>query len=211
LFYGGLPYYGVIGTSLNYGFQIATNNTVRFTIDNAGNTTYTGLTQNYSGSVSLYGATTIRGQTNTWGGLHFQDTAGNNLGTLMFQTGAGGGQMGFYNAANTNWPFQVSQAGVTTCLSTCTATAFYVASSRALKKNIIPLRFDALKAIAQTEIVHYQYKDGPDQDEKLGFIAEDTPTELVGTEPRFDTNRVLSVALAAIKQLEARLALLENK
>jgi hypothetical protein len=129
----------------------------------------------------------------------------------MFQAGAGGGGMGFYNASNTNWPFQISQAGVGIFLSTCTATAFYVASSRALKQDIHPIDFDALKAITQTDIVSFRYKDGPDQDVKLGFIAEDTPAELVGIEPRFDTNRVLSVALAAIKQLAARLALLENK
>jgi hypothetical protein len=211
LFYGGLPYYGVIGTSLNYGFQIATNNTVRFTIDNVGNTTHTGTTHTYSGSAFYYGATTIRGNVNGWGGLQFQDTAANNLGCLMVQAGVGGGIMGFYNAPSTGWMFQVSQAGAGTFSSTCTATGFYVASSRALKQDIHPIDFDALKAITQTDIVYYRYKDGPDQDVKLGFIAEDTPAELVGTEPRFDTNRVLAASLHAIKQLSQRLDTLERK
>jgi hypothetical protein len=207
LFYGGLPYYGVIGTSLNYGFQIATNNTVRMTIDNVGQTTFTGVIKGMS--PSAYGALSVVGEKNAWGGISFfTDFGGTLMGTLMVNSS----NVGFYNATDNGFvTYWDTAGGIMHNTGAINATAFYVTSSREKKKDIQPIGFDALKAITQTAIVSFRYKDGPDQDEKLGFIAEDTPTELVGIEPRFDTNRVLSVALAAIKQLEARLALLENK
>lgn len=55
-----------------------------------------------------YGAVTIRGTKNGWGGANFRDSS-NNLGTLMMHSS----YSGFYNAAETNWRWYATEGGNT--------------------------------------------------------------------------------------------------
>lgn len=61
------------------------------------------------GSVGVYGAATIRGTKNGWGGVNFRDSSNNNQGTLMMHSG----YSGFHNAAETNWRWYATEGGNT--------------------------------------------------------------------------------------------------
>lgn len=73
------------------------------------------------GSLAAYGALTVTGTKNGYGGLNFRDASNNSLGTLlMSQT-----YSGFYNAADSNWRFSVDDAGNGVFPGTVNATAVY--------------------------------------------------------------------------------------
>lgn len=73
------------------------------------------------GSLASYGALTVTGTKNGYGGMNFRDSSNNNLGTLMMsQT-----YSGFYNAADNNWRFSVDDSGNGVFPGTVNATAVY--------------------------------------------------------------------------------------
>ena len=73
------------------------------------------------GSLASYGAFTITGTKNGYGGLNFRDSSNNNLGSLLVsQT-----YSGFYNAADNNWRFSVDDSGNGVFPGTVNATAVY--------------------------------------------------------------------------------------
>jgi hypothetical protein len=53
----------------------------------------------FPGAQSAYGAVTVYGTKNGWGGINFNSTAGTNIGTLMVADGTGG----FFNSADNAW------------------------------------------------------------------------------------------------------------
>ncbi len=61
------------------------------------------------GSTGDYGAATIRGTKNGWGGANFRDSSNNNLGTLMMHSS----YSGFYNASQNNWRWYATEGGNT--------------------------------------------------------------------------------------------------
>jgi len=81
-----------IGTETNAPFYFVTNNTERMRIDSSGRL-------GFPGAQSTYGAVTVYGTKNGWGGINFNSTAGTNIGTLMITDGFGG----FFNSADNAW------------------------------------------------------------------------------------------------------------
>lgn len=76
-------------------------------VDDSGNLRLDGGTLVSGGASSNYGALTVRGAKNGWGGINFKDGAGVNLGTVMMN----GTYAGFYNAADSGWSYYVDNSG----------------------------------------------------------------------------------------------------
>lgn len=67
-----------------------------------------GSTVNGGGAVSTYGATTVQGAKTGWSGINFRNAAGTtNYGTLMMHPS----YSGFFNAADNNWRWYVTDGG----------------------------------------------------------------------------------------------------
>jgi hypothetical protein len=181
--------------NLNYATTVATG-----TFNNGSNAIAT------NGGVNLMNDVSSGGQNvaSVWIGRDGAATQGLNLNVPTSSTN---GWRFLVNGATVK--FQIDVSGNTTAAGSSTATGFFVSSARAMKKNIKPISFDALAAIKKAEIVEYVYRKG-NGEKKLGFIADDVPDELSPTHDSFDTTRVLSAALRAIQQLEARIVELEN-
>jgi hypothetical protein len=62
----------------------------------------------FPGAQSTYGAVTVYGTKNGWGGINFNSTAGTNIGTLMIADGFGG----FFNSADNAWLGYFTSGGV---------------------------------------------------------------------------------------------------
>jgi hypothetical protein len=62
----------------------------------------------FPGAQSAYGAVTVYGTKNGWGGINFNSTAGTNIGTLMMIDGVGG----FFNSADNAWLGYFTSGGV---------------------------------------------------------------------------------------------------
>lgn len=75
-----------------------------------------------NGSSSNYGAITLHGQKNGWGGINFKDSGGGNLGTLMMNSA----NAGFYNSQDNAWRFVVDNAGNATIPGNATANSLTV-------------------------------------------------------------------------------------
>ena len=85
------------------------------------------------------------------------------------------------------------------------------ASSRSYKKNIHELSSDdAMQALRGLKSVKYQYKQDEDNEQKLGFIAEDVP-ELVATKDRKTLDPMQIVAVLTRVAQEQDKALLETR
>ena len=86
---------------------------------------------------------------------------------------------------------------------------FFSVSTEEVKNNIEPFIASAMDIIDSTEIVTYKYEldlEFPEQD-RIGFIAENTPEELATTKhDRIDINSSLAVIIKAIQELDAKLA-----
>ena len=81
------------------------------------------------------------------------------------------------------------------------------ASSRSYKKNIHELSSnDAMQALRGLKSVKYQYKQDEDNEQKLGFIAEDVP-ELVATKDRktLDPMQIVAVLTKAVQEQDKTL------
>jgi len=89
------------------------------------------------------------------------------------------------------------------------ATAFYATSTREAKDNITDFSGSALDILNSTEIKAYNYK-GDDQ-QKIGFIAEDT-NPLLSTEKQtnFDMTNTIGVLIKAVQELSAEVAELKG-
>jgi hypothetical protein len=92
------------------------------------------------------------------------------------------------------------------------AAFFFNTSSRTAKENIIPFSPSAVEILNEVDIVSYNYEvDQNDEDTRIGFIAEDTPTILSGNNnDRMDTTSVIGLALKSIQEIDKRITNLEN-
>lgn len=61
------------------------------------------------GSVGTYGATSVYGEKNGWGGVDFRYSGGSSLGVLMMHPS----YSGFYNSANSGWRWYATEGGNT--------------------------------------------------------------------------------------------------
>jgi hypothetical protein len=86
---------------------------------------------------------------------------------------------------------------------------FFTVSTEEVKNNIEPFTASAMDIIDSTEIVTYKYEldlEFPEQD-RIGFIAENTPKELATTKhDRIDINSSLGVIIKAIQELDSKLS-----
>jgi hypothetical protein len=89
------------------------------------------------------------------------------------------------------------------------AAYFYGTSTREVKKNIQPFTKSAIDIIKQTEIISFKYDlDDLEQSEipKIGFIADDTPTELTGSNhDMMEINSTIAIAIKAVQELDEKI------
>jgi hypothetical protein len=92
------------------------------------------------------------------------------------------------------------------------AAYYYSTSSITVKENIIPFAPSAVEILNEVDIVSFNYEvDQNDEDTRIGFIAEDTPTILSGNNnDRMDTISVIGLALKSIQEIDKRITNLEN-
>jgi hypothetical protein len=86
-------------------------------------------------------------------------------------------------------------------------------SHRSQKTDIRTFDEDPLALLRATTIVSYRYAtEAADHDRHIGFIAEDTPSELSGAaHDRYDVTNTLAVDVAATQKLERTIIALERK
>lgn len=92
------------------------------------------------------------------------------------------------------------------------ATSFTATSSKEKKDNIIKATLDATSFLKDVDVVNFTYKEDPNQDPHIGFIAEYTD-ELLAT-PRhdqMDLGNCIGVLIKAVQELSERVKLLEEK
>jgi hypothetical protein len=94
--------------------------------------------------------------------------------------------------------FVTGSLGVTGNVS---GSAFYQVSSRTLKTNIEPFTLSGIDLINSVRIVEFNYLNDLDN-KHIGFIAEDTPSELSTLNKNvMDTNSTVGVLIKAVQEL----------
>jgi hypothetical protein len=91
---------------------------------------------------------------------------------------------------------------------------FFGTSTREVKKNIEPFAKSGLDLIKQTDIVSYKYEGELHYTDlvKIGFIAENTPTEMSSSDhDEMVINSTICVAMKAIQELDEKIKNLQNK
>lgn len=91
------------------------------------------------------------------------------------------------------------------------ASAFYQTSSRTFKTNIEPFNISGIDLLNDVNIVTFNYLNDLDN-QHIGFIAEDTPTELsTKNQNVMDTNSTIGVLIKAVQELTNKVKELESK
>lgn len=87
---------------------------------------------------------------------------------------------------------------------------FLQESSRELKTDIADYTDNALSIVNATKITTFRYKNDTTNESRIGFIAEDTPSELSGVDQKaFRIGDTVAVLLKAVQELTARIETLE--
>lgn len=143
-----------------------------------------------NGSSGTSGANGTSGVSGTAGtsGTGFNAISPANLNSLLISDGTA-------NGATTNTSITVSGNNIY-------ADGFFQNSSRELKTNIRDFNEDAIAILEQVKIVKFNYKQDL-ENEKIGFIAEDTPIELsTKAQNGMDTNSSVGLLIKAVQQLQ---------
>jgi hypothetical protein len=91
------------------------------------------------------------------------------------------------------------------------AQSFFQNSSRTLKTNIIPFEKSAINLLDNVDVVEFNYLNDL-TNKHIGFIAEDTPTELSTLNQNvMDTNSTIGVLIKAVQELTQKVNELESK
>jgi hypothetical protein len=87
------------------------------------------------------------------------------------------------------------------------AGGFFPTSTRELKTDITPFTKSGLDILNATTIVSYEFDiNGMEDETKYGFIAEDTPEEIAGTNhDRIVISSTLGVLMKALQELDVKL------
>lgn len=90
---------------------------------------------------------------------------------------------------------------------------FFITSTKEAKTNIQPYTGSGLGLVNATEIVRFKFDiDGLEDDAKVGFIAEDAPTEFTGPDhDKMILPTTAAVVMKALQELDAKLKVLEGK
>ena len=84
-------------------------------------------------------------------------------------------------------------------------------SARKFKDNIRPFDKDALDLLKGTDIVFYNYKNDDKEEQKIGFIADDTPSELSGkNHDSMVHDNCIAVLIKAVQELSEKVEKLEK-
>ena len=99
------------------------------------------------------------------------------------------------------------KSGQTVTFATVHATKFNVSSKREFKKNIRPFLYNATDLIDAIDVVSFNYKDDPEELDKVGFIADDTHEIFSGPEhDGMDMANIVGMLIKSTQELHA-----ENK
>jgi hypothetical protein len=113
-----------------------------------------------------------------------------------------------------NFTFNGTAAVLTGSLSvsgSVNAQSFFQNSSRTLKTNIIPFEKSAINLLDNVDVVEFNYLNDL-TNKHIGFIAEDTPTELSTLNQNvMDTNSTIGVLIKAVQELTQKVNELESK
>lgn len=101
----------------------------------------------------------------------------------------------------------ITTAKITTAyVTTVNASTVNTTSQRKKKKNIHDFDKSALDIINNTKIVYYTYKNDLSKTEHIGFIADDTPSELSGVKKdSMVISDTIGVILKAIQELNQKI------
>lgn len=100
--------------------------------------------------------------------------------------------------------------GSMSIIGNVSASAFYQVSSRTMKTNIEPFTGSGLNIMGSVQVVRFNYLNDL-QNSHIGFIAEDTPTELSTINQNvMDTNSTIGVLIKAVQELTTRVNELER-
>ena len=113
-----------------------------------------------------------------------------------------------------NFTFNGTAAVLTGSLSvsgSVNAQSFFQNSSRTLKTNIIPFEKSAINLLDNVSVVEFNYLNDL-TNKHIGFIAEDTPTEISTLNQNvMDTNSTIGVLIKAVQELTQKVNELESK
>jgi hypothetical protein len=119
---------------------------------------------------------------------------------------------GLYSSANQGVPW-LGRSDAWWTNGALGAAGFFNTSSRSAKENIQPFSPSAVEILNEVDIVSYNYEvEQNDEDTRIGFIAEDTPTILSGNDhDRMDTVSVIGLVMKSVQEIDKRITNLENK
>ena len=122
------------------------------------------------------------------------------------------GYQGLYSSANQGVPW-LGRSDAWWTNGALGAASFFNTSSRDAKENIQPFAPSAVDILNEVDIVSYNYEvEQNDEDTRIGFIAEDTPTILSGNNhDRMDTVSVIGLVMKSVQEIDKRITNLENK
>jgi hypothetical protein len=122
------------------------------------------------------------------------------------------GFQGLYSSANQGVPW-LGRSDAWWTNGALGAASFFNTSSRDAKENIQPFAPSAVDILNEVDIVSYNYEvEQNDEDTRIGFIAEDTPTILSGNDhDRMDTVSVIGLVMKSVQEIDKRITNLENK
>jgi hypothetical protein len=122
------------------------------------------------------------------------------------------GYQGLYSSANQGVPW-LGRSDAWWTNGALGAAGFFNTSSRDAKENIQPFAPSAVDILNEVDIVSYNYEvEQNDEDTRIGFIAEDTPTILSGNDhDRMDTVSVIGLVMKSVQEINERITIIENK
>jgi hypothetical protein len=93
-----------------------------------------------------------------------------------------------------------------------TATSFNATSKRIYKENISHYNKSSFEILNQVDVVTFNYKNDLNKEVRIGFIADDTPSELSGKDhDKMDLANTVGLLIKAVQELKAENEELKRK
>lgn len=175
--------------------------------------TFLGATT-FSSAVTFNAAVTNNGSLSVTGPVDVGKTGLGVAGDVISSRGASTAKVWLTSSGSVYLDFGLTTASAFTFAGgNLYAPAFFTTSLRAHKTDIHPLAIDALTVLRSADWASFRYlpKFGDPREQRIGFIADDTPSILSGPKhDHFDLQAVSTVNAQAILQLETRLTRLSH-
>ncbi len=138
---------------------------------------------------------------------------------IVFESWNGTTTTALLTLTNNNSQVNIPTITATTInTSTLTATgqvqaaSFNSTSSREMKKDIVDYQDSALNLLNKVKIVKYKFINDDSNQEHIGFIAEDTPSELsTSTQDKMSVSDCIGVLIKAVQELQQQIQELKNE